>query len=606
MEKTPYSILKDVFGYESFRGDQEEIIQHIMNGNDCLVLMPTGGGKSLCYQIPALCLDGITIVVSPLIALMQDQVLALRQAGVNAEFLNSTLRGDEAAYIEEKMRSNEIDLVYVAPERLLSERFLSLLQQCKLALFAIDEAHCVSQWGHDFRAEYTELYKLKHLFPDVPRVALTATADKPTKADIVRFLYLENSRQFISSFDRPNIRYQVYPKVNPKQQLRKFLRMNHNKDSGIVYCMSRKKVESTAEWLRSEGFNALPYHAGMNSEARNRNQERFVNDDNIIMVATVAFGMGIDKPDVRFVAHLDLPKSIEAYYQETGRAGRDGLPSNAWMIYGMEDVIRCHSFISKSEAPPKQQFIEKRKLDALLGYTETTRCRRQVLLEYFGEKPHQDGCNYCDTCQEAVASFDGTVAAQKLLSCVYRTGQRFGATYIINVLLGKKDDRISQFNHHKLSTFAIGKEHSIDEWKSIVRQSVSLGLLTVDVEGHGSLRLSNESKPVLKGEKKVNLRKDSFQKSKETISKKSSSSSVLYTLDCPYQQELFEKLRKHRLELARAQGVPPYVIFNDRSLIAMVVERPRSLDELTTIPGVGKKKLNSYGQTFIDMLNRHL
>ncbi len=594
----PLEILRSVFGYDSFRGAQAEIIDHVINGGDALVLMPTGGGKSLCYQIPALCRSGVGVVVSPLIALMQDQVSALRQVGVRAAALNSSVPYSEMVEIERQMRAGEIDMVYVAPERLMTDAFLTQLERCPLALFAIDEAHCVSQWGHDFRPEYLQLAALHERFPHIPRIALTATADGPTRREIVEKLGLAQGAHFVAGFDRPNIRYHVAPKgSSAKAQLLSFLK-GHRGNSGIVYRLSRNKVEETAEWLKGEGFNALPYHAGLDKDVRARNQDRFIKEDGVIMVATIAFGMGIDKPDVRFVAHLDLPKSMEAYYQETGRAGRDGLPSDAWMVYGMQDVARLRQMVEESEANEAKKRLEHRKLDALLGYCETTRCRRQVLLDYFSD--HCEPCGNCDTCLEPVESFDGTVAAQKALSCVYRTGQIFGAGHVIDVLTGADGERVRKLGHDKLSTFGIGSDFTKEEWRSIFRQLVAAGLLRVDVEGHGSLSLTEACREVLRGERQVSFRRDPVRSKKAGRSERSRG-----VLEDPGDEELFQELRKLRLDLARDQGVPPYVIFHDATLVEMAREKPRDEWELSRLSGVGRTKLESYGDVFLDVISRY-
>lgn len=593
------AVLRDIFGFESYRGEQGDIIRHVVEGGDALVLMPTGGGKSLCYQIPAIVRSGVAIVVSPLIALMRDQVESLKQLGVKAAALNSSLTFGDAMAVERQLRSGELDLVYVAPERLLTDSFLELLEDCELALFAIDEAHCVSQWGHDFRPEYLQLTILHNRFPWVPRIALTATADGPTRRDILERLELGEGRAFIAGFDRPNIRYSVQAKTAPRSQLLRFL-ADRKGQAGIVYCLSRNKVEETAAKLVDEGYRALPYHAGLDPAVRAANQDRFIKEEGIVMVATIAFGMGIDKPDVRFVAHLDLPKSLEAYYQETGRAGRDGLPSEAWMIYGLQDVAKLRQMAESSEASESQKRIESRKLDALLGFCETTRCRRQVLLEYFGESD-MAACGNCDTCLQPVSSFDGTEIAQKALSCVYRTGQMFGAAHIIDVLLGGDTERIRKFRHDELSTYGIGKEVSRDEWRSVIRQLVSLGLLVVDMEGYGGLRLGNDCREVLRGERRIELRRDPAAK-RGAGGGRSGKSKGPVDFGDPEQDALFQALRAKRMELAKAQGVPPYVIFQDKQLVAMVLQQPSNLSEFAGLSGVGQAKLERYGEAFLEVI----
>ncbi|HQS09051.1 MAG TPA: DNA helicase RecQ [Xanthobacteraceae bacterium] len=592
--KDPREILRHVFGYEAFRGPQAEIVAHVCAGGDALVLMPTGGGKSLCYQVPALVRAGTGIVISPLIALMHDQVQALRQLGVRAAALNSSLPPGEARQVERALALGELDLLYVAPERLLTDSFLTLLQGARIALFAIDEAHCVSQWGHDFRPEYRQLTLLHERFPGIPRVALTATADGPTRREIVERLGLEEGRVFLSSFDRPNIRYRIAAKANPKAQLRALLD-EHEGEAGIIYCMSRAKVEATAQALMDEGRMALPYHAGLDAETRARHQDRFLKEDGIVMVATVAFGMGIDKPDVRFVVHLDLPKSIEAYYQETGRAGRDGLPSEALLLYGVEDVAKLIQFVEASDAPEARKRVERQKLDALLGLCETANCRRQVLLSYF-EEQRDEPCGNCDTCLEPVRTYDGTQAVQKLLSCVYRTGERFGAGHVIDVLVGATTEKITKFRHEALSTFGIGKETSRDEWRAIVRQVVALGLLQVDVEGHGGLSLSAACRPVLRGERRIELKVEARTRAARVTG---GARAPKAALSDPHDEALYQKLRALRLELARAQGVPPYVIFHDTTLMEIARARPRSLAGLGAVSGVGEAKLERYGPQFL-------
>ena len=604
MKKTPHEILKNIFGFDSFKGRQAEIIDHAIAGGDALVLMPTGGGKSLCYQIPALCREGVGVVVSPLIALMRDQVEALKQLGVRAKVLNSSLSHLESRKVEEQLRNGLLDLVYVSPEKLLSEAFLNLLDQCKLSLFAIDEAHCVSQWGHDFRPEYLQLTTLNSRFKNVPRLALTATADGPTRKDIAEQLDLKSGRLFISGFDRPNIKYTIVSKDKAKQKLLAFIEENHSGESGIVYCLSRARVESTAKWLMEEGFRALHYHAGMDKFQRQINQDKFIKEEGIIMVATIAFGMGIDKPDVRFVAHMDLPKSLESYYQETGRAGRDGLKSNAWLAYGLEDIAKISNFIESSNAGQEQKRIERQKLNALLGYCETTRCRRQVLLEYFNDTL-ENPCGNCDTCLEPVKTFDGTVPAQKALSCVYKTGERFGANYVIDVLLGNNTDRIMQLGHQKISTYGIGKEYSQNQWRSIFRQLVARRLLQVDIEGHGGYRLGDNTKAVLRGEETVLLREEQFNvKTGRSKNKKSGRKKVSANFDNTQDEALFSNLRAHRRELASEQKVPPFVIFHDTTLVAMVEIKPATITEFAQLSGVGKAKLDRYGASFLQVINK--
>ncbi len=603
MESDAREVLERTFGYASFRGQQAEIIEHTVAGGDSLVLMPTGGGKSLCFQIPSLIREGVGVVVSPLISLMQDQVVSLQQAGVRAAFLNSTLSSEEARGIEDQLRAGRIDLLYAAPERLMGERTLSMLAELPLALFAIDEAHCVSQWGHDFRPEYLQLSILHERFPRVPRIALTATADEPTRREILVRLGLEAARVFVASFDRPNIRYRVVAKQNAREQLRRFLEAEHRGEAGIVYCLSRRRVEETAEWLRARGFDARPYHAGMSAEERSAHQSAFLRDEGVVIVATIAFGMGIDKSNVRFVAHLDLPKSLESYYQETGRAGRDGLAADAWMTYGLQDVITLRQMVESGGAEAARKRLEVRKLDAMLGYCELSTCRRQALLSYFGETLGQP-CGNCDNCLEPVETWDATEAARKALSCVYRTGQRFGVQYVIDVLLGKMNERIERSGHERLSTFGIGSDVDRREWRSVFRQLVSRGLLRVDLEGYGSLLLTPESRPVLRGEAEVRLRRDARLAPRRRVRARGAAASRARPL--PGESEaLWEALRERRRELAASQGVPPYVIFHDASLKEMAEHRPRTLEEFATIPGVGEKKLNRYGRVFVELIRAH-
>lgn len=593
--KTPLSILNSVFGYHEFRGPQAAVIDALVQGDDALVLMPTGGGKSLCYQIPALVREGVGIVISPLIALMQDQVSALRELGVRAGFLNSSLSIQEARQIELALECGELDLLYVAPERLIQPRTLELFHQIKISLFAIDEAHCVSQWGHDFRSDYLKLELLHREFPNVPRIALTATADIRTRDEIILRLQLQNAQQFISGFDRPNIQYRITQKNNPKIQLMRFLREEHAGNSGIVYCLSRNKVDQIAEWLSSEGFTALPYHAGLSSQIRQKNQERFLREDNIIMVATIAFGMGIDKPDVRFVAHLDLPKSIEAYYQETGRAGRDGEPATGLLLYGLEDVVKLRQMMAQSEGNEEFKRNEQQRLNAMLGLCEITSCRRQSLLRYFGENRAQP-CGNCDCCLNPPETWDATQAVQMALSCVYRTGQRFGAGHIIDVLRGSNNEKILQFGHNKLSTYDIGKHLSVDEWKSIFRQLVARGLLDVNSDGFGGLLLNESCRIYLRGEEKIYLRRDI--KIAVTSPRRANISDSIEAED----QSLWNALRACRKRLAEEHSVPPYVIFHDATLREMLEFRPLTPEQLRNITGVGESKLKRFGEEFLAVI----
>ena len=595
-EQAAHRTLQDVFGYEHFRGRQLEIIRSLVDGRNALVLMPTGGGKSLCYQIPALMQLGMAVVVSPLIALMRDQVEALQHNGVRAAYLNSSLDPIAQREIEQSVANRELDLLYVAPERLLSENTLSLLGSVPLSLFAIDEAHCVSQWGHDFRPEYMKLDVLRQRFPGVPRIALTATADTRTRDEISRQLLPDGGETYIASFDRPNIRYSVGLKGNAKNQLLAFIRQRHAGESGIVYCMSRKRTESTAEWLSSQGVPAVPYHAGLDQQTRQHHQERFLHEEGLVVVATVAFGMGIDKPDVRFVAHLDLPKSIEAYYQETGRAGRDSEPAEAWMVYGLQDVYQVRQMLAQSNAPEIQQKAERERLEALLVFCEATGCRRSVLLEYFGEH-HDGGCGNCDNCLDPPRTWDATEPARKALSCVYRTGQRFGAAHITDVLMGKTNDRLSRLGHDRLSTFGIGADLSKQAWQSVLRQLLAHGHLQSDPEGHGGLQLAPKCRTLLKGETSLALREDIVP-----AARKVSGTGATRTAPLDVAGPEWEELRRFRKELADAEGVPPYIILHDATLREMLHARPQTLDQMALLPGIGQAKLERYGQQFLEVL----
>ncbi len=595
MSETPRSILQRVFGYHSFRGEQEAIIDTLLQGDDALVLMPTGGGKSLCYQIPALLRAGTAIVISPLISLMQDQVDALHELGVAAAVLNSSRSQSEQAATEQALLDGELDLLYMAPERLTRPRTLALLHRSPIALFAIDEAHCVSQWGHDFRSDYLELERLAGEFPQVPRVALTATAEPQTRAEIARRLHLDQARHFISSFDRPNIRYRITRKDKTRQQLLALLRREHPGDAGIVYCLSRNKVEATAAWLQQQGLDALPYHAGLPAEQRRQTQQRFLYEDGIIIVATIAFGMGIDKPDVRFVAHLDLPKSIEGYYQETGRAGRDGEPATAWLAYGLEDVIKLRQMLEGSGGSEEHKRRERLRLDAMLGLCELTACRRQALLQYFGEHDAPERCDNCDACLHPAPTRDATEDVRKALSCVYRTGQRFGVNHVIDVLRGGDTTKIRQFNHQNLSTWGIGRHLSTRAWRSIFRQLVARGLLRVDPEGFGALHLTEACRPVLRGEENIRLREDVTEK---VSGRPRREASTLAEADQP----LWQALRGLRKRLAERDGVPPYAIFNDHTLREMVASRPLHEPDLLRITGVGETKLARFGSDFLELI----
>jgi len=591
-------ILEHVFGYTAFRGEQQAIIEHLAAGGDALVLMPTGGGKSLCYQVPALMRPGTAIVVSPLIALMQDQVSALVEAGVAAAYLNSSQSLDEMNEVLRRLMSGELDLLYVAPERLLTGRMLGTLERLhgegRIALFAIDEAHCVSQWGHDFRPEYLQLSVLHERFPGVPRIALTATADPETREEIVARLRLESARRFVSSFDRPNIRYRIDDKDNPRSQLLHFIRGDHQGESGIVYCLSRRKVEETAAWLSEQGLAALPYHAGLGNDVRAANQTRFLREDGIVMVATIAFGMGVDKPDVRFVAHLDLPRSIEGYYQETGRAGRDGLPAEAWMAWGAQDVVQQRRMIDESEGSEDFKRRARARLDALVGLVETVGCRRQHLLAHFGED--SGPCGNCDNCLNPPRTWDATEAARKALSCVYRTGQRFGAGHLIDVLRGERTEKVEEWGHHAVSTFGIGAELDEKTWRTLFRQLVARGLLTVDHDRHNALVLTDEARPLLRGEAGFELRITPERKRARSARRR------MPEIPDGVPQTLFDRLRAWRMETARERNVPAYVIFQDTTLREIAIARPASIAELGAISGIGDRKLEAYGSAILDIV----
>jgi len=600
MDDAALNTLRNTFGYSDFRLQQGEIIHTLIESGDAVVLMPTGGGKSLCYQIPSLVRRGTGIIISPLIALMHDQVIALQQLGINAAYLNSTLDAQTTRQTENDLISGKLDMLYVAPERLTTNGFLHLLSQTEISLFAIDEAHCVSQWGHDFRPDYIQLSLLHEQFPDIPRIALTATADEKTRAEIKHRLALDYAREFISSFDRPNICYRITEgQGNARTALLRFIQNEHENDAGIVYCLSRKKVESTALWLTDKGFTALPYHAGLSAQVRENNQQRFLNEDAVIIVATIAFGMGIDKPDVRFVAHLNLPKSLEAYYQETGRAGRDGQPANAWMAYGLQDVITLKQIMATSTAEEQHKRMEHFKLETMLGFTEITNCRRQALLDYFGEKLDK-ACGNCDNCLTPAETWDATVAAQKALSCVHRTGQRFGVNYLIDILTGKEKDRINQFGHNNLSVYGIGNEYDAKQWRNIYRQLISRNLLAVDIEGHGSLRLTEHCRAVLKGEQTLHLRKESKRAKTTRKGRKS------YNTENTSNSILWEALRACRKKLAEENGVPPFVIFHDATLSEMMQRQPANKQQFLNISGVGESKLEKYGDAFLKVISEHV
>jgi ATP-dependent DNA helicase RecQ len=599
-ESRALDLLQRVFGYESFRGDQQAIVDHVISGGDALVLMPTGGGKSLCYQVPALVRPGTGVVVSPLIALMQDQVDALTELGVRAEFLNSTQDWKVAREVEQAFLAGDLDLLYVAPERLLTDRCLSLLSRGRISLFAIDEAHCVSQWGHDFRPEYLGLSMLHERWPDVPRLALTATATATTRVEIAQRLSLDQAQHFVASFDRPNIRYRIVEKSEVRKQLLDLIRAEHDGDAGVVYCLSRARVEDTAEFLCAQGVNALPYHAGLSAAVRSKNQSRFLREDGIVMVATIAFGMGIDKPDVRFVAHIDLPKSVEGYYQETGRAGRDGLPATAWLAYGLQDVVQQRRMIDESPGDEAYKRRLGQQLDAMLGLCETVECRRVRLLAYFGQ--HTEACGNCDVCLDPPEAWDGTIAAQKVLSAVYRLwkerGQRYGAGHIIDILRGKSNDRVAQFGHDTLSVFGIGADLSEKAWRGVVRQLLAQSLLMLDHEGFSTLALTDDSRAVLKGDRQLMLRREPEKAVRSSRAGKPKAAAIILPGEA---EPLFEALRAWRGEVARSHGVPAYVIFHDATLREIALAKPESLNDLGHINGVGARKLEAYG---VDILQK--
>jgi ATP-dependent DNA helicase RecQ len=605
LNPTPLDLLRGVFGHQEFHGAQQQIIEHIVDDGDALVLMPTGGGKSLCYQLPALLRPGTAVVVSPLIALMQDQVAALAQLGVRAEFLNSSLDAATARAVERAFLAGELDLLYVAPERLTTQRCLDLLDQGRIALFAIDEAHCVSQWGHDFRPEYLQLSVLHERYPAVPRIALTATADPQTRVEIIERLSLANARVFVSSFDRPNIRYTITDKRDARAQLVAFIRDAHPGDAGIVYCLSRKRVDETAEWLRGQGVRALAYHAGLDAATRSERQARFQREEGIVMVATIAFGMGIDKPDVRFVAHLDLPKSIEGYYQETGRAGRDGQPADAWMVYGLGDVVQQRRLIEGSEGSDDHKRVSSAKLDALLGLCESAQCRRVRLLSYFGEAIAP--CGNCDTCLDPPQTWDATIAAQKALSAIYRTGQRFGAVHVIDVLRGKDTERVQRWDHQQLGVFGIGADLDETAWRDVFRQLVALGFVNVDHAAFGALRLTPASRAVLKGEQNVQMRRTVKRERRPKRARVAGAAAtalppVPMTTASGGEAQRYAQLKAWRLAEAKRQALPAYVILHDATLAEIARRQPRDLDTLAGIPGIGARKLERYGPALLELM----